>query len=388
MPLSDLLVVELASVLAGPSVGMFFAEHGARVVKVEPPAGDVTRRWHLAAEDPADDRPAYFCAANWGKESVALDLRTDAGRDVLHRLVAEADVVVSSFRPGGAACLGADADALRALNPRLIVVEVDGYGPENPRPGYDAVVQAEAGFMGLIGAADGPPTKMPVALIDVLAAHQLKEAALVALLARERTGDGATVRVSLLGAAVASLANQAANWLTAGVAPTRMGSAHPNIAPYGEPYETADGDVVLAVGTDRQFAALARAVGRPELAADARFAQCAARVRHREALDAALRPALRACARGPLLATLAEAGVPAGAVREIPDVFAPPEAARLVLDDGAGHVAVRTVATGEARTLAPPPRLGADTRAVLTGHLGLADAEVDRLIASGAAGGT
>ena len=382
MPLTDLLVVELASVLAGPSVGMFFAEHGARVVKVEAPTGDVTRRWHLATEDPADDRPAYFCAVNWGKQSVILDLAAEAGRDALHRLVARADLLVSSYRPGASARLGADAETLRAVNPRLVVVEVDGYGPDDPRPGYDAVIQAEAGFMALNGAADGPPTKMPVALVDVLAAHQLKEAALVALLARERTGEGATVRVSLLGAAVSSLANQAANWLTAGVAPRRMGSAHPNIVPYGTAYRTTTGAVVLAVGTDRQFASLAETVGRADLATDARFVTNADRVRHRGALDAALTKALAGQDRDMLLAALAERGVPAGAVRSVPEVFAQPEAARLVVDDGAGHAAVRTIATGEGRGLTPPPRLGADTRAVLA-DLGLSAAEADRFAGPG-----
>ncbi|WP_412060978.1 CaiB/BaiF CoA transferase family protein [Rubrivirga sp. IMCC45206] len=374
-PLADLVVLELASVLAGPSVGMFFAEHGARVVKVEAPVGDVTRRWHLAAEDPADTRPAYFCAVNWGKESVVLDLASDEGRDALHRLAAHADLVVSSFRPGGATRLGADADTLRALNPRLIVVEVDGYGPGDDRPGYDAVVQAEAGFTGLNGQSDGPPTKMPVALVDVLAAHQLKEAALVALLARERTGQGATVRVSLLASAVASLANQAANWLTAGVEPRRIGSAHPNIAPYGTPYPTATGDVVLAVGTDRQFAALADVLG---LAPDARFATNADRVRARDGLDAVLTAALATRDREPFLAELGARGVPAGAVRSVPDVFAHPEAARLVVDDGDGHRAVRTV-PGEARVLSPPPALGAHTRAVLAEVAGLDRAALDAL---------
>ncbi len=364
-PLDGLLVVELASVLAGPTVGMFFAEHGARVVKVEGPRGDVTRRWHLATEDAHDDRPAYFCAVNWGKESVGLDLSTDGGRRLAHDLVARADLVVSSFRPGTAARLGVDAATLQRLNPRAVIVEVDGYGPGDPRAGYDAVIQAEAGFMFLNGPAQGSPTKMPVALVDLLAAHQLKEAALVALLARERTGRGAHVRVSLLGAAVASLANQASNWLTAGVAPQRMGSAHPNIAPYGRPYPTATGDLVVAVGTDRQFAALCDVLGVPALADDPRFATNAARVRHREALDRALTDALATRDRDGLLEALAARGVPAGAVRDLPAVFAQPEAARLVVRDGEGHATVRTVATGETRPLSPPPGFAAHTRAIL-----------------------
>ena len=379
-PLRDLVVIELAGVLAGPSVGMFFAEHGARVVKVEPPRGDVTRRWHLASEDAADDRPAYFCAVNWGKESVVLDLAADAGRRALHQLVARADLVVSSYRPGQAARLGADAETLRALAPRLIVVEVAGYGAGDGRAGYDAVVQAESGFMFLNGPPDAPPTKMPVALVDVLAGHQLKEAALVALLARERTGAGATVRVSLFDAAVASLFNQASNWLTAGVSPQRIGSAHPNIAPYGTPHATATGDVVLAVGTDRQFAALAAALGLDELAADPRFATNAARVRHRAALDARLAPSLAARDGGALLADLAARGVPAGAVRDLPAVFRQPDAARRVLRDADGHAAVRTVATtAPDAELAPPPALGAHTREVLGTLGGLAPDEVEAL---------
>ncbi|MGB3542990.1 CaiB/BaiF CoA transferase family protein, partial [Rubrivirga sp.] len=287
--ISELLVVELAGVLAGPSVGMFFAEHGARVVKVEPPHGDVTRRWHLPSEDPSDSRPAYFCAVNWGKESVVLDLKTTDGRRALHRLVARADIVISAFRPGAAPALESDAETLRAVNPHVIVLEVDGYGIEDERAGYDAVVQAESGFMALNGQADGPPTKMPVALVDVLAGHQLKEAALVALLERERTGLGTTARVSLLGAAVSSLANQASNWLTAGARPRRKGSAHPNIAPYGRPYPTAGGDVVLAVGTDRQFAALCEALG---LEGEPAWTTNAGRVRDRAALDRVLEAAL------------------------------------------------------------------------------------------------
>lgn len=359
--ISDLLVLELAGVLAGPSVGMFFAEHGARVVKVEPPSGDVTRRWHLPTEDPSDDRPAYFCAVNWGKESVVLDLKTADGRAALHRLVLEADVVISAFRPGAAHGLKADAETLRALNPRVIVLEVEGYGSGDDRAGYDAVVQAESGFMALNGHAEGPPTKMPIALVDVLAGHHLKEAALVALLERERTGLGATVRVSLLGAAVSSLANQASNWLTAGVAPRRKGSAHPNIAPYGRPYATADGDVILAVGTDRQFAALTDVLG---LEVAPSWATNAGRVRDRDALDRALEAALATRTRESLLTDLEGRGVPAGAVLEVEDVFAHPEAARLVVRDGS-HAAVRTVATGAARPLSAPPMLGEHTRSIL-----------------------
>jgi crotonobetainyl-CoA:carnitine CoA-transferase CaiB-like acyl-CoA transferase len=388
-PLHGLRVVELASVLAGPSVGMFLAELGAEVVKVENPRtrGDVTRRWSLPEEDPANDCPAYFCAANWGKRSVGLDLAHPDGLAVALRLIGRADVLVSSFRPGQAAALGVDAPALRAQHPRLVVAEIDGYGADDARAGYDAVIQAESGFMHLNGDPDGAPTKMPVALMDLLAAHQLKEGILLALLGRERSGEGAHVRVSLLDAGVTSLANQAAAWLTAGVAPRPLGSAHPTIAPYGTPYETATGSVVLAVGTDRQFASLCDALGLG-LAADPRFATNAARVRHREALDAALVPALRAADRAALLSDLRARGVPAGAVRDLPTLFADPASAALVLRAPEGPAAVRTVAfTGDAsarRDLRAPPRYAADTAAVLAETLDLDAEAIARLARAGA----
>ncbi|MEM8559664.1 MAG: CaiB/BaiF CoA-transferase family protein, partial [Bacteroidota bacterium] len=274
LPFADLVVLELANVLAGPSVGQFFAELGATVWKVESPRtqGDVTRRWRLPTE-PDTDRPAYFTAVNWGKQSLALDLAHPDGRALLHQLAAQSDVVLTSFRPGTAARLGADAATLRALDARLVVASISGYGSDHLRAGYDAVVQAESGWMFMNGYPDGPPTKLPVALVDVLAAHQLKQAILVALLQRARTGEGAHVHVSLLDAAVSALVNQASNWLTAGHSPQRMGSAHPNIAPYGSLFRTADGhDLLLAVGTDRQFAHLCTVLGLDGLPDDPRFA--------------------------------------------------------------------------------------------------------------------
>ena len=308
LPLAGIRVVELAGVLAGPTAGQFFAELGADVVKVEPPTGDVTRTWHLPSEPPDDDRPAYVCAANWGKTSAALDLTTAADRARLDALLDVADVVLTAYKPGDAARLGVDADTLRAARPRLVVADLTGYGNGDARAGYDAVIQAEAGWMHLNGDAHGPPTKLPIAFADLMAAHQIKEAVLAALFRRERTGQGATIRLSLLGAAVSALANQGTAWLVAGVSPGRLGSAHPSIAPYGTPYPTATGDVVLAVGTDRQFAALC-AVLDLDLAADARFATNAARVRHRALLDTVLAPALAACDRDALLSALAAAHV-------------------------------------------------------------------------------
>ena len=380
--LDGVRVVELAGVLAGPSAGQFLAELGADVAKVENArtGGDVTRRWRLPGEAAPDGRTAYFAAANWGKRSVGLDLSREAGRAALHALVRRADVVLTAYRPGAAAALGADVATLAALAPRAVVVALSGYGAGDPRAGYDAVVQAEAGWTGINGAAEGPPTKLPVALMDLQAAHQIKEAVLAGLLRRERTGRGAVVELSLLGAAVSGLANQATAWLQAGRVPRRMGSAHPQIAPYGAPLPTADGPVVLAVGTDRQFARLCGILG-VELAADARFATNAARVEHREALHRALAAATRDRPREPLLDELDAAGVPAGAVRTVPEAFAHPEAARQSLRDGE-LAGVRQAAFAGERALLAPPRYAAHTRAVLA-EAGVAEAELDHWEAAG-----
>ena len=389
-PFADLVVVELASVLAGPSVGQFFAELGATVLKVENPAtgGDVTRRWKLPSENADDDRSAYFTAANWGKRSLALDLRARDGQRVLHDLARRADLVVASYKPGDAKRLGADAATLRALNDRLIYAHIVGY-PDSERAGYDAVLQAETGFTFMNGAANGPPVKMPVALIDVLAAHQVKEAVLVRLWERERTGRGGTVTVSLFESGLAALVNQATNWLTASHAPQRMGSDHPNIAPYGTLFTTADGHaVVLAVGTNRQFTALCDVLRLGELAEAPRFATNSQRVRNRPFLNHLLAERIADFQRDELLAELAARHIPAGAVNDLPTVFAQATAQAAVVRDADGdlaavrHVAFRT--DGESpEPIDPPPHYGAHTRVILTEHLGYTDDEVARLVRDG-----
>ena len=340
-PLAGLRVLELASVLAGPQVGQFLAELGAEVLKIEHPGtgGDVTRNWKTATEDATATTSAYFAAANWGKTSRGLDLTTAAGRAAFRALAARADIIIASYKPGDAEKLGVDYATARAENPGLIYAHLTGYGPGSGRAGYDAVLQAETGFMHLNAAvgADGTvgePQKMPVALIDLLAAHQLKEGILTALYRRARTGQGALVEVSLAQSALASLANQATTWLVAGVNPQPLGSGHPSIVPYGTVLTAADGTrLVLAVGSDRQFQALCAALDCPELAADARFATNAGRVQHRAAL-APLLTAMVAAHDGPaLLAELEKCHVPAGTVRDVAQALATPEAAILLLRD-------------------------------------------------------
>lgn len=369
---SDMLVLELASVLAGPSVGQFFAELGATVIKLENASthGDVTRTWKLAAEQDASDVSAYFSAANWGKLSVGLDLYSPAALEAVHQLAARADIVIASYKPGDAEKLRVDYQTLSQLNPRLIYGHITGYGTTDSRAGYDAVVQAESGFMYMNGEADGPPLKLPVALMDILAAHQLKEGILTALLLRERTGQGQYVTVSLLDAAVSALANQATNYLVAGHSPQRMGAEHPNIVPYGRVFRSKDDlPLVLAIGDDRQFSRLCQVLGRPEIAADPAFATNRERVRNREQVNQLLTELIRQQERQPLLQELHRLHVPAGAVNSVPEALELAQVQRMILREGAQGGGIRQVAFEghgvENPVLTPPPGFGQHNQQVL-----------------------
>jgi len=367
LPLAGLRVLELASVLAGPQVGQFLAELGADVLKLEPPAGDVTRTWRTPAEDPATTVTAYFSSTNWGKRSQPLDLTTAVGQTALHQLAATADIVLTSYKPGDAEKLRADYATLATLNPRLIYGHITGYGPTETRAGYDAVLQAETGFMHLNAPGPGqPPQKMPVALIDLLTAHQLKEGLLTALYRRERTGQGALVQVSLLDSALASLANQAATHLVTGQEPQPLGSGHPSIVPYGTVYTAQDGTrLLLAVGADRQFRHLCAVLHRPEWADDARFRRNPDRVTHRAALEELLAQRIAEVSGQELLTQLEQLAVPAGAVRTVGEALAHPLAQPMLLPPAPGfpYAGVRTVAFRSsawpvAAALSAPPPLG------------------------------
>jgi crotonobetainyl-CoA:carnitine CoA-transferase CaiB-like acyl-CoA transferase len=334
--LQELLVVETAGVLAGPSVGMFFAELGARVVKLENlhSGGDVTRHWKLPQEDPNAPLSAYFCSVNWGKEHLLVDLKSTDGRRVLDELVAQADVLITNHLPGDAEKLGLQRARLRSLNPRLLHGHIKGFADQPERPAFDVVLQAETGYISMTGTDGDHLAKLPVALIDVLAAHQLKEGLLLALLQRERTGRGCYVEVSLEEAALSGLVNQAGNNLMAGAVARPLGTLHPNIAPYGEVFTCADGGrIILAVGSDAQFVSLCDVLQLQALPADPRFAHNTDRVRHRVALSTALTPSFLQRSRGPLLGALIGAGVPAGAVLGMDEVMRTPAAQAMVLEE-------------------------------------------------------
>lgn len=353
--LNELLVVETASVLAGPAVGMFFAECGARVVKVENPAtgGDVTRGWKLPSEDPAQAVSAYFSSVNFGKEHRFIDMRSADGQAELKELLAMADVLITNHMDKDAAKLGLEHERLRALNPRLVHGHIRGYATDPARPAFDVVLQGETGYLGMTGTDAEHLAKMPVAMIDILAAHQLKEGLLLALMQRMTTGKGAYVEVSLEEAALTGLVNQATNWLMAGHVAGPIGTLHPNIAPYGELFRCADGGrIVLAVGSDVQFQRLCTLLKLDSAALDPHYGTNALRVLNRTALAAELEKAIAPWKRAELLEALREKGVPAGAVNSMDQALSSPTAQGMVREENIEGTPTRRI-TGNAFRVVP-----------------------------------
>jgi crotonobetainyl-CoA:carnitine CoA-transferase CaiB-like acyl-CoA transferase len=300
----------------------------------------VTRSWKLTSEDPKADVSAYFASVNYGKQHVFHDLNDDESLKTVQQLAYAADIILANYRVGQAERFGLDAKTVQQHNPKAIYANITGFGAEDDRPAFDVVLQAETGYMYMNGQADADPTKMPVALIDVLAAHQLKEGVLLALLQRERTGNGQTVEVSLFDAAISALTNQASNWLMAQHVPQRMGSLHPNIAPYGEILRTKDGRlVVLAVGSDKQFDALCSVLDNASLKNDHRFIGNQNRVTNRKALQENLAAKAFTMNSDELMKGLLEANVPAGLIRNMQEVFEDKRAMQMVNDaDGLKRV--------------------------------------------------
>lgn len=344
--LKDIKVIEFANVLAGPAAGMFFAELGAKVIKVEnkTSGGDLTRHWKLPGENPASSVSSYYASVNWGKEILMLDLTDAADRIKADDLIRDADIIITNFRKADALKLRMRYSDFKILNKQIIHGNISAYGEEDSRAGFDLVLQAEAGFMSMNGTAESGPLKMPVALIDILAAHQLKEALLLSLIRKMKTGEGAHVTVSLYETAIASLANQASNYLTTGFVPSLNGSLHPNIAPYGEIIVSSDGkEVVLAVGNDKQFKALCGVLDLPEMEKDADFSTNLSRLKMRTALGGRLVQAALQFDSKVLLDKLTAAGIPAGFIQPLDEVFRNPEARRMILEELKEGQALRCV---------------------------------------------
>jgi crotonobetainyl-CoA:carnitine CoA-transferase CaiB-like acyl-CoA transferase len=405
-PLAGLRVIDCSTVLAGPYCTMLLGDLGADVVKVEPPEGDATRGWGppwVGSADEGTRTAAYYLAVNRNKRSLRLDLRRPQGAAILRRLLTDADVVVENFRTGTFARLGFDDAALTELNPDLVHLAISGYGPDGPaasRPGYDFVIQATSGLMSITGAADadeGGPTKVGVAISDVATGMLGAVSVLAALIGRSASGGAGTsgagepvagqrIDISLLGSTLASLVNQAQNAFVGGVAPVRRGNAHPNIVPY-ETFETADGVIAVAVGSEWQWPRFCQAIERPDLAEDRRFATNGDRVEHRAALRPILAARFAEHDTASWLAALEAADVPCGPILDIVEAFASPEATALGMTVELDHPAwgvIRQVGVPFAMRATPasirlaPPTLGQDTDEVL-GSLGYSVPEIRAL---------
>jgi crotonobetainyl-CoA:carnitine CoA-transferase CaiB-like acyl-CoA transferase len=372
LPLAGIRVADFSRVLAGPLATMLLADLGADVIKVErPDGGDDTRAWgppFLGGD------AAYFLSLNRNKRSVALDLQAPEGVAAARRLALSADVVVENFRPGLMARFGLDHGSLAAERPDLVTCSLVAFGEEGgsaSRPGYDIIVQALSGLMSFTGQPGGEPTKVGVALLDVICGLYAANGILAALLERSRTGRGRRIVVSLYGSSLAAMVNQAANYLLGGLVPQPLGNQHPNIVPY-QLFEAADRPFILAAGNDRMFERTCEVLGRPDLATDERFATNEARVRHRETLIPVLAEVFRSRPAAVWLAALEGAGVPCAPVLRMDEVFATPEGAGMVQELGdATRGTLRLVASpirldGEVPPARmPPPRLGEHTREVL-----------------------
>lgn len=336
--LSGLRILDLSRVLAGPWASQTLADLGADVVKVERPGqGDDTRRWGppwLQTPDGEDTaESAYFLCANRGKRSITVDISSAEGQNTLRDLACSADVVIENFRHGTAARYGLDYATLQAANPRLIYCSITGFGHTGPlreKPGYDFLVQAMGGLMSVTGEPDGVPgagpQKVGVALSDIMTGLYATVGILAAVHERERSGQGQEIDLALLDVTAATLANQASNYLVGDVVPGRLGNAHPNIVPY-QSFRARDREFILAVGNDSQFAALAAALQRDELASDTRYATNAARVQHRESLTRELALCFEQQDASHWLKTFDAAGVPAGPINTIAELFAEPQIA-------------------------------------------------------------
>jgi crotonobetainyl-CoA:carnitine CoA-transferase CaiB-like acyl-CoA transferase len=398
-PLTGLRIVELARVLAGPWAGQLFADLGAEVIKVESLAGDDTRQWGPPFVDNGDGTrdAAYFHACNRGKRSLTVNFATGEGREIVRRLASRADVLIENFRVRTLRKYRLDYQALQAVNPRLVYCSLTGFGQTGPYaelPGYDFLIQAMGGIMDLTGDPAGEPQKVGVAFADILSGLYAVVAIQAALAARAETGRGQWIDMALLDVQVGVLANQAMNYLVSGLAPTRLGNAHPNIVPY-QVFAAADGNLVIAVGNDGQFRKLVGVLGVPEIADDPYYANNDARVANRAPLIAGLSALIAKFPRADLLKRLERARVPAGPINGVAEVFADPQ----IIDRGmrfnlprAGGTNVPTVRTpilmSESNLVygRASPRLGEHTSEVL-GEIGYEPEEVTGLMSSGVVGG-
>lgn len=394
-PLEGMRVLDLTRAMAGPFCTMMLGDLGADVVKVERPGrGDESRGWGPPfvgkPYGPYPGESAYFISANRNKRSITLNLKKPEGQDIVRRLATKSDALVENFRTGVLDRLGLGYEQLRRVNPRLVYCSISGYGSTGPyaaHPGYDFIIQAEGGFMGITGPEEGPPSRSGVPIIDITAGMFSATAILAALRTRDATGEGQHIDLSLLETQVALLTNVASNTLVGGMEHRRLGNAHPNIAPY-EAFPARDRWFALAAGNERQWAILCQVLGRPDLKEDPRFADNNARVANRPALREVLDEAFRVRDASDWLAELRQAGLPCGPINTIPEVFDHPQAEARSLTLEVDHPTAGLVqfpgfpykfSSTPAQVRLPPPLLGQHTEEVLGNVLGFSTSEVARL---------
>lgn len=382
--LGDLFVLDLSRILAGPTATQLLGDFGATIIKVENPksGGDDTRGWgpNFArnSDGTASDLSAYFMAANRNKQSIAVDISTPEGQDIVLQLAARADIIIENYKPDGLVKYGLDHATMLKKHPGVVYCSISGFGqfgPNRDQPGYDLMAQGYGGVMSLTGDPDGPPTKVGVGIADVMCGMYATIGILAALRHRDKTGEGQHIDLSLVDAQMAWLINEGTNFLTSGEAPKRRGNAHPNIVPY-DAFETSDGHVLVAVGNDPQFIRFCDVIGRSDLGADARFQNNTSRIEHRDALIPQIRDTLRGFTKADILAKLQSVKVPVGPIQTVPEALNSDQAqARgTVISVPAAGVqdgAVQLLANPLKLSRTPvqyksaPPRFGQDTDAVL-----------------------
>ncbi|WP_299703893.1 CaiB/BaiF CoA-transferase family protein [uncultured Tateyamaria sp.] len=382
--LDGLFVLDLSRILAGPTATQMLGDLGATVIKIENPktGGDDTRGWGPNYARDQDGQPtdlsAYFMSANRNKQSVAVDLSTEEGQDVVRQLAARADVVIENYKPGGLAKYGLDHDTLLGAHPGLVYCSISGFGqtgPNRDKPGYDLMAQGYGGIMSLTGDPEGTPTKVGVGIADVMCGMYATIGILAALRHRDQTGEGQHIDLSLVDAQMAWLINEGCNYLVSGQVPERRGNAHPNIVPY-DAFATSDGHVLVAVGNDAQFARFCDAIGAPELGSDPRYTTNLSRIENRVTLTASLTPILAGMTKDDLLAKMHAVKVPGGPIHNVAEALNSDQAearGTVVQVDSSdvkdGHVRLLANPLKFSATPVtyrrPPPRFGQDTEAVL-----------------------
>ena len=402
-PLSHIRVLELSRILAGPWAGQMLADMGAEVIKVEKPqTGDDTRRWGPPFLKDQDNKPtsesAYYLSANRGKKSITVDIQQQEGQALIHQLIEQSDVLIENFKVGGLQKYKLDYDAVKHINPKLIYCSITGFGQSGPyanRPGYDFLLQGMGGLMSVTGEKDsnpgGGPQKVGVALTDILTGMYATTAIQSALIEREESGLGQHIDLALLDVQVATLANQAMNYLVGQQIPQRMGNSHPNIVPY-QTFKTSDGFIILAVGNDSQFSDFCQVAECQHLLEDDRFQTNSARVTHREAVVSTLADIIQQKSNEHWLNALEQKGVPCGPINDIEKVFDDPQIKHRQMKRNLEHqtgLDIPTVANPINFSRTPisydqaPPTLGQHTTQVLKARLALDEQSILSLTQQG-----